>query len=274
MTDQTLIYFGGDVKALGGGKVGGYVLRFGTPDTADIQGDFFAKDGDYGLDISTKARIVYHHGLTKAYGARRFGVANLSVTDEGIWGEGTINEPNIYADIVAGKIGWSSGSVDRLTSRKEVKGKSQITSWPLIEVSLTPHPVDRRNRAIAIKALSSVHYSEPTDVCGHRNNESSHIHQITEQGPVARPSLLDRSARLVADATELYALYLDAANQRRSEGRLLSPSKRAECKALAECLGRLASTPPTNISPEKLKALRLRLLKDRIQKPTRKGNQP
>jgi len=242
MNDNTRFYWFDSVKAMGSGKVGGYVIRFGTPETADVQGDYFAADGDYGLDVSTKARIVYHHGLTKTHGAKRLGVADLSVKADGIWGEGTIDDGAIYARAEAGELGWSSGSVDRLTSRRSVKGKSEINAWPLIEVSLTPTPVDPRNRAITIKSL---------------------IEDI-EGGAVAVPSLVDRSDRLVADCQELACLYERAVKSRASEGRTLSPVKRAAIKALADALAELANVPSGKPDPDLLRKLRLRMLADRI----------
>lgn len=245
MTDSTLIYFGDAVKALDGGKVGGFVLRFGTPETADVQGDFFSPEGDYGLDISTKARVVYHHGLTRQYGPQKFGVADLSVKAEGIWGECSVEHPEIYADVEAGKLGWSSGSVDRLVSRKAVKGKTEIVAWPLIEVSLTPAPVDRRNRAIAIKSL---------------------IEDIEDIDPeaVAATGLLESTIKLVADAEVLTGRYAKAAGQRQAEGRYLSRDKCEAIKSLSDRLAKLAIPPRSKPDPERVLAMKRRLLAGRL----------
>lgn len=158
MHDDTLVYFGDAVKALGSGKVGGIVAPFATPETADCQGEYFDASTDFGLDVATKARVVYHHGFTKAHGPRKFGVADLSVGAAGLMGETQLDMADpaakaIYALAEAGKLYWSSGSTERLVVRQPVKGKSHLASWPVSEVSLTSNPVDKRARAFAVKAL-------------------------------------------------------------------------------------------------------------------------
>ncbi len=167
ISDDTLVFFGGAVKALGSGLVGGPVIQFGSPATADRQGDYFTPATDYGLDVSTKARIVYHHGMGK-YGPKKFGVGDLKADRYAVWAEGQLDMEDddakaIYADVEAGKLGWSSGSVERLVRRRDMKGVSEILSWPLIEISLTPTPVDKRNKAIAIKAMMDGYSSHTTD---------------------------------------------------------------------------------------------------------------
>src|SRR3990167_4968523 len=39
--DDTLVAFGAEVKALGEGRVGGYLVRFSTADNPDLMGEFF-----------------------------------------------------------------------------------------------------------------------------------------------------------------------------------------------------------------------------------------
>lgn len=165
MNDDTLIYFGGECKALGDGKVGGYLVRFGSPETADVQGDYFTAGTDYGLDVSVKTRTVYQHGiprrndpLSQVLKGRRIGVGTLSVVPDGVTIEATLDLTNdtikgVYQRAIAGELGWSSGSVERLVERKEVKGKAEVTAWPIVEASLTPTPVEPRNRAYALKSL-------------------------------------------------------------------------------------------------------------------------
>lgn len=221
--DRTLTYPGDAVKALGAGKVGGYIVRFGTAETRDVQGDYFTPQTDYGLDIATKARIVYDHGLRRdetgrAIGNRRIGMVDLSSTADGIYAEGTLDlaqEPvkALYAKVEAGSIGWSSGSVDRLVEREHKGSAREVKSWPLIEASLTPIPVDPRNRAFAIKAL---------------------IEATT--GETATESLVESSVRLATEAAEIVTLWESAIKSRAIEGRCLSDEKRAALKALVDRL--------------------------------------
>jgi phage head maturation protease len=171
--DSPIFHFGDAVKALGDGRVGGYVVRFGSPAEADCEDEFFTPETDYGLDLATKSRVVYHHGLTRALKAKKLGYVELALRDEGIWGEGPLDVADrqikaVYADVEAGKLGWSSGSTERLVERKAVKGKQQILTWPLAEVSLTPRPVDPRNKALAIKAMvDAVKSGELGEHAGH-----------------------------------------------------------------------------------------------------------
>lgn len=219
-TDRTLAYPGEAVKALGGGKVAGYLVRFGSPADADRQGDYFTSATDFGLDVATKARIVYDHGLKRdepgrLIGNRRIGTLGLVMMPDGLYGEGSLDlsvEPvkALYGRIERGELGWSSGSVERLVERQSVGGAREVKSWPLIEASLTPIPVDPRNRALAIKAL----IESPPD------------------GAVPA-SLVESSERLVSEALELVPLWESAIKSRQAEGRNLSEVKRAALESLA-----------------------------------------
>jgi hypothetical protein len=63
-------------------------------------------------------------------------------------------EKAIYTLAEKGKLGWSSGSMSHLVTKKP-NGKSfEITSWPIGEASLTPNPVEGRTAAIPLKALA------------------------------------------------------------------------------------------------------------------------
>ena len=39
--ENNLVAFGGEIKALGDGKIGGYLIRFSDENTPDLVGDFF-----------------------------------------------------------------------------------------------------------------------------------------------------------------------------------------------------------------------------------------
>ncbi|MGE4196012.1 MAG: hypothetical protein AB7G11_02665 [Phycisphaerales bacterium] len=171
MTDQTLIYLGDDVKALGTNKVGGYLIRFGSVSDHDRQGDYFSPTTYIGRAVKAGTDILYHHGLGRVdaiaakLGNRIIGDGSLTLKDEGWWIEATLDDadPEVKAvlDLAnAGKLAWSSGSTDRMVKRKDVKaGVREVLSWPIAEASLSPRAVDPRNKAICIKALLD---DEPT----------------------------------------------------------------------------------------------------------------
>jgi len=250
-TDETLVFFGGDVKASDDGRrVSGYLVRFGDPNTADVQGDYFTPSTYFGRAVKAGADVVWHHGigrddLAAVFKNATIGDADLSLKDDGLWADATIRDvpgtDRLLADVKAGRVGWSSGSVDRLVSRHPVGRATEIKSWPIIEASLSYKPVDPRNKAIAVKAM---------------------MDDTPDDGRL--PSLVERAEALVADAEAIAAAFKGQADHRRSEGRNLSPAKREAIKALRESLAELASVTAPAPSPERLAALQRRLLLVRI----------
>jgi hypothetical protein len=255
MNDDTLIYYGGDVKALGSGRVGGYLVRWGAPESADIQGDYFTPQTDFWSDIKSCVGAVYHHGLggvddlAKELKAKRIGRACFCPDAIGLVVDGQLNidDPavaKVYAKAERGELGWSSGSVSRLVERgPEIGGKTSIKTWPIIEATLSPRPVDPRNRVIAIKSL----------------------HEYTSEGDKVALSLVERAEALVADAEDMARLFGKAADQRLNEGRTLTDRKRAAVKALADAFASIHDATRPRPGPERLADLQRRLLLDRIK---------
>ena len=145
------------MKALGGGKVGGYLVRFSTDADPDLEGEFFTKDTDFG-DAAT-APVYYQHGLDEvlekaqdwqapltrltnlAYGLRRSSTCATSM------------KKFIYDMAEKGKMGWSSGTAGHLIDREQ-RGKAVwLKSWPLgLDDTLTPIPAEPRNTAVPLKS--------------------------------------------------------------------------------------------------------------------------
>ena len=146
--DMVVNVGGTEVKALGDGKLGGWMVLFGDPDNTDLSRyrDYFAPDTDYGLDEdgSGKSFVLYNHGLDPVLGTRRLGTASLKKLDLGIWGETQL----------AGKLGWSTGTASHLVKReKQTNGSHKITQWWLgLDTSFTPRPAEPRTRVLPIKA--------------------------------------------------------------------------------------------------------------------------
>lgn len=158
MTDETLIYNGGEVKALGGGKVGGYLVRFSTHKDPDLTGDFFTHETDFFLEGGEgKAAVLYHHGLNPKLKSRRFAFGKLHLDEVGVWVEAELElrdayEKAIYEMAEKGKLGWSSGSAPHMVERTKVGKSFHLKSWPIVEASLTPTPAEYRTEAIVLKA--------------------------------------------------------------------------------------------------------------------------
>ena len=166
-TGETLIATGGEVKALGDGRVGGYLVLFGDPDRTDLVGDYFTPETDFGLDLNTKCRVLFDHGLDPTLKSLGLGVVNLNLDKKGVWAEGQLKARESYSaavkeiigkdlpELIAGKkLGWSSGTAPHLVGRKSVAGgrAHEITSWPLgLDASLTATPCEPRTLAVPLK---------------------------------------------------------------------------------------------------------------------------
>lgn len=160
--DDILINFGGSVKALGNGRIGGHLVTFGDESTPDLSkyGDFFEAATDYDAEDGQKLTTYFHHGLDETIGVKKLGKVEIKTDDVGIWAEGVLAmrddyEREIYKMVEAGKLSWSSGATTHLVRREKIAGKSahRVTYWPLSEASLTPTPADYRNTVVAIKSV-------------------------------------------------------------------------------------------------------------------------
>lgn len=153
---DNLISFGGEIKALGDGKLGGYLVRFSTSSDTDLTGDYFTKDT--ALTIPDKLPVYYQHGMDKVMGKRVIGSASVRMDEVGAWVETQLNmrdeyEKAIYELAQAGKLGYSSGALPHLVDREPMgKGVYFIKSWVVGEASLTPTPAEPRN-IVSLKSL-------------------------------------------------------------------------------------------------------------------------
>jgi hypothetical protein len=171
MTSQ--IYFGDALKAIDdNGRIGGYLVRFGTK---DLSGEYFtsrtylgARDGD-GVDT------LFHHGqplpvksgvsaaLQKELAALRnyvFAPVKTRRDAIGIWAETVLNmadeyEKAVFGLVKANKLGWSSGAIGHLVTKSS---DGQIVRWLIGEASITPCPCEPLNRAVAIDAIGTVKF--------------------------------------------------------------------------------------------------------------------
>jgi len=156
--EDELITFGGEIKALGDGKVGGYLVRFSTANDPDLTNDYFTKDTD--LQIPDTLPVLYNHGLDKKLKRRVIGHTVKTLIDEvGAWVESQLDlrdeyEKQVYEMAKKGKLGYSSHALPMLVEREPAgKGVSFIKSWFVGEASLTPTPAEPRNSIVTLKSL-------------------------------------------------------------------------------------------------------------------------
>lgn len=158
LDDDSLVVYGDTIKALGNGRLGGYLVRYTTDADPDLTGEFFDPDTDFG--DAEKSDVYYQHGLDPVMGKRKLGKAELRKDDAfGVWAETQLElrdeyEKFIYELAEQGKLGWSSGTAPHLVE-KQAKGNAlHITRWPLgLDASLTPTPAEYRNSAVPLKSL-------------------------------------------------------------------------------------------------------------------------
>jgi len=162
---DALVFYGGAVKALGNGKLGGYLVEFADPATLkgspDLEQEFFAADTDYDLEEGKSATVYYDHGRDPVLKRRKLARGKMRADDAGVWIETQLAlrddyEKAVYQLAELGKLGWSSGSAPHLVEKKSVGGFTKIVSWPLgDDASLTVRPANHRSHAVTLKSIKA-----------------------------------------------------------------------------------------------------------------------
>jgi HK97 family phage prohead protease len=145
--------------------VAGYAVVFGGQ---DVVGDSFTAKTDFWFDRLTHTPpVLYQHGKDELIKRAVVGrVVAKRIDDVGLWIEAQITASKQYADairelVAKGVLGWSSGSVPHLIQRTKsaTPGVAEITSWPIVEISLTPTPAEPRT--IGVKELKALAERDP-----------------------------------------------------------------------------------------------------------------
>lgn len=161
MEKSLVVTTGPALKALGDGKIGGYLVVFGDATKTDLSAmaDYFTPETDFDLEDGTgKATVLYHHGMDATLKRRKLGRADLRTDDVGVWMESQLAlrddyERAVYSMVEAGKMGLSSGTAPHLVEREaQANGAHKITRWPLgLDASITPIPAEPRTSIVALK---------------------------------------------------------------------------------------------------------------------------
>lgn len=213
MDNDTMVFFGGEVKALGDGKVGGYLVRFTGPKDPDIEGDFFDAATELGVEDGGRMPVYYQHGMDGTLKSRRIGRASAKYDDVGLWLEAQLEmrdeyERAIYEMAEAGKLGWSSGAAGHLVEREPVGKSWYIKSWPIAEASLTPTPAEPRNGAMPIKSLL-VPAVEPEEI----EPVAVEVAEDSEPMPEAETESEENLQEDIMDESEIKALLAQVADE-------------------------------------------------------------
>lgn len=191
--DDLQIFYGDAVKALdNNGKVGGYLVRFGSAQAKDTSGEYFTKDTYLGPSDGNGSECLFHHSQSVVKGlehlaSRTFSPIKTRRDEVGIWAETVLNmsdeyEAKIHELVQRGKLGWSSGSAPH---RVKKMADGQITSWPICEGSLTPEPAEPRNKGgiLPLKSLLPQSATEEVQVMAKKNDEIPKEEAPKEEAP-------------------------------------------------------------------------------------------
>lgn len=196
--DDLIVMMGDEVKALGEGRSGGYLVRFSSPDDPDLAGDYFTRETDFGFgDKDTLTTPVwFHHRLplrTKSGGEivirEQIGEGTLRIDDIGVFIEAIDYNRTQYEKAIsqrANKLGWSSGTAPHLVDRVKMdNGAYFVKRWPLgLDASKTPTPAEPRNSVMSIKALSEQAFDlELSEEAEQENREPAQIATSNETEP-------------------------------------------------------------------------------------------
>jgi hypothetical protein len=172
---------GGFVKAISEYRIGGYLAAFGFPKDSD--GDYFSADTNFHLDyygftcneageyIGGQLPVLYHHALTPV-GGEKIGIIDyLRMDESGLYAEANLQPEllqevskivgrDVYTDIRANRLGWSSGSAPHLVNSEN---DGLITEWGIVEGTLTYSPKGgNRTTVQAIKAANEQAFPDQT----------------------------------------------------------------------------------------------------------------
>ena len=188
------------------GSVKGYLVRFGSPDATDLEGDYFTPQTDFGFPIKAGERVplnvYYHHGMDKVVGKKSIGTGYVKMDETGLWYEAQLDMADEYGSMIAklckqGKMGYSSGAAGHMVERKSVGKASEITRWCIAEASITPTPAEYRN---SVKSLEDMYSVEPME------EEEMVMAPMPEQSPEEYAvSVFDESeSEMVHEGLEAY----------------------------------------------------------------------
>jgi len=210
--DDELIYFSDELKALGDGKIGGFLVRYSTAEDPDLTKDYF--DSKSVINIPDNIPLLYNHGMDSTLKKRPIGkVIRTEYQDAGVWAEAQMNirddyEKAIYAMAEKGKLGFSSGALSHLVEREPAGKAMHIKTWFIGEASLTPTPAEYRNTVQSLKSLL------PPDTAlsetGEEQNTKTEINMEDEiksaVDTAVAEALAKRDAELKAEAENQAAL--------------------------------------------------------------------
>lgn len=157
---DSMVNWGGPLKALGDGRVGGYLIMFSKDETeADLVGDWFWPGTRLLWSPNEKRPAIYHHGLDPKMGKTLLGNSwsQIKVDEVGLWVETQLKMRDEYEAAIYKlatrpdkKMGLSSGTANHMIDKRP---DGRIDLWPVVEGSFTPTPAEPRTSIASIKSI-------------------------------------------------------------------------------------------------------------------------
>lgn len=206
---------GGAVKALGDGRVGGYLVQYGSPEQTDVSAahDFFTPATDFDMSFPARSAVYFNHRLSAPLKGKLSHPADLRRDEFGVWAETVLDERDKYEGFLLGlakkgKLGWSSGTASHLVERKNAGEANEITHWPLgLDASLTHMPAEPRNSVIPLKSFSD--FLPPLELPETDEGESAPVVQPQDAGNIKttiNPSMEETMDTIQMSPEELQGL--------------------------------------------------------------------
>lgn len=153
------------VKALGGNRVGGYLILFGDENSKDLHDEYFTEETEEVDKIFKGVGAlpwIFHHGADETVKSEVHGIVDvLEKDDTGWWFEAKIKEQELYKKYVkpliqSNKLFSSSGT---LPGAKRAKKDGHIARWPVAEATGTHVPAEWRMLDRPIGEIKSAYKS-------------------------------------------------------------------------------------------------------------------
>jgi len=140
---------GAALKAVESGDVEGLLVVFGSPETTDLENEFFTAETDFGRLRETPIWLNHAQPVKTESGLilieDQIGYGALEITDEGVIIRGLLDAKYRYLAQIAPELGWSSGTAAHLVRREQVGKATFIKRWLLgLDASITPTPAEPR----------------------------------------------------------------------------------------------------------------------------------
>lgn len=172
----------GVVKSLGGDRIGGHAVLWGSTSRTDVFGEFFSTETmelTAVFEATKRLPLLYEHAadgklLTTVVGL----VDKVQADDVGLWYEAQLTMAGKYRAAIdeligQGLLGTSSGTLP--AARRVDRKTGHVLRWPVVEISLTPRPAEPRMMARPVAeikaAFAAVGLVDVTGLDGENNGD-------------------------------------------------------------------------------------------------------